>query len=204
MYRIGVDIGGTKIAVGVFDAEKQLIASEKYYIAEAGDLPSFIKNSVERLCGGRGISLKELAACGAAVPGTVDGEGRKIIKAPNIKALSENFARDLELQLGFPVKLVQDSRAAAWGEYVAGYGQGKSSVVCVTLGTGIGTGIVLSGKVYDGGLGCAGELGHTPWRKTGDPAAAEKTAVWKNTTREAGWTSPRRNYWAGEKLRQTC
>ena len=73
MYRIGVDIGGTKIAVGVFDAEKQLIASEKYYIAEAGDLPSFIKNSVERLCGGRGISLKELAACGAAVPGTVDG-----------------------------------------------------------------------------------------------------------------------------------
>lgn len=130
--------------------------------------------------------------------------GQKIIKAPNIKALSENFARDLELQLGFPVKLVQDSRAAAWGEYVAGYGQGKSSVVCVTLGTGIGTGIVLSGKVYDGGLGCAGELGHTPWRKTGDPAAAEKTAVWKNTAREAGWTSPRRNYWAGEKLRQTC
>ena len=59
MYRIGVDIGGTKIAVGVFDAEKQLIASEKYYIAEAGDLPSFIKNSVERLCGGRGISLKD-------------------------------------------------------------------------------------------------------------------------------------------------
>ena len=58
MYRIGVDIGGTKIAVGVFDAEKQLIASEKYYIAEAGDLPSFIKNSVERLCGGRGISIQ--------------------------------------------------------------------------------------------------------------------------------------------------
>ena len=48
MYRIGVDIGGTKIAVGVFDAEKQLIASEKYYIAEAGDLPSFIKNAGER------------------------------------------------------------------------------------------------------------------------------------------------------------
>ena len=174
MYRIGVDIGGTKIAVGVFDAEKQLIASEKYYIAEAGDLPSFIKNSVERLCGGRGISLKELAACGAAVPGTVDGEGRKIIKAPNIKALSENFARDLELQLGFPVKLVQDSRAAAWGEYVAGYGQGKSSVVCVTLGTGIGTGIVLSGKVYDGGLGCAGELGHTPVAENGRPCGCGK------------------------------
>lgn len=161
MYRIGIDIGGTKINIGLFeDCEKKLIAHKKIYIADITDLSENIKTVVYELCSENDVNSDEIASCGVGIPGTVSADGKNIIKAPNIEILDKDTATKLEMVLNVPVKLVQDSRAAAWGEYLCGGAVGADTAVCVTLGTGIGTGIVMNGAIYNGALGCAGELGH--------------------------------------------
>lgn len=168
MYRLGVDIGGTKINIGLFDAEtKNIIANKKGYLSEITDICEYIKNTTDYLCKQKDIKAENIVSCGIGIPGTVSNDGKKILKVPNISILTEDIATKLENLLNIPVRVIQDSRAAAWGEYMCGGAQGAKSVVCVTLGTGIGTGIVVDGKIYDGALGCAGEIGHLPIEENG-------------------------------------
>ena len=167
MYRLGVDIGGTKVNVGIIDANNQLLGTRRRYIKEIQDFTSAVRELTDELCGELGIAKEEIVSFGVGVPGTVSADGRRLLKAPNISILSETIVEELEKELSLPGILVQDSRAAAWGEYVCGGGAGAKSVVCITLGTGIGTGVVLDGKIYAGSLGSAGELGHIPVREGG-------------------------------------
>ncbi len=161
MYKIGIDIGGTKINTGIFcSSAKKLIANKKTYVKNIDNLSVHIRETINELCKENNINPKEILSCGIGIPGTVSSDGKKIIKVPNISILSSDIVDLLENELKVPVSCVQDSRAAAWGEYLCGGGIGSNSVVCVTLGTGIGTGIVIDGKIYSGALGCAGELGH--------------------------------------------
>lgn len=160
MYRIGIDIGGTKINVGLFD-EKKLIESKKEYIQNIKALSEYVKQVVAELAATHGVSVNEIVSCGIGIPGTVSEDGRHILKAPNIDLLSDGLVEELEETLHIPVGLIQDSRAAAWGEYLVCEKKPKT-LVCITLGTGIGTGIVIDGRIYHGALGAAGELGHLP------------------------------------------
>lgn len=161
MYKVGIDIGGTKINTGIFfSGEKKLIASKKTYVKNVDNLSVHIRETINELCKENNIDPKGILSCGIGIPGTVSADGKKILKVPNISILSADIACELEKELKMPVNCVQDSRAAAWGEYLCGGGRESNSVVCVTLGTGIGTGIVLDGKIYSGALGCAGEIGH--------------------------------------------
>ena len=162
MYRIGIDIGGTKANIGLFNSQKELIAHSKLYIKDIVDPLKDIKTVIEELCKNNGTNYSEIASCGVGIPGTISDDGKRILKLPNISILSEEFGINLENELNIPVTLLQDSRAAAWGEYLCGGGKGANTVVCLTLGTGIGTGIILNGEIYNGSLGCAGEMGHIP------------------------------------------
>ncbi len=175
MYRLGIDIGGTKINLGILNGDNELLGNKKVYIRDIKNLADTIKVQVEMLCGELGIQRSELKSCGIGVPGTVSEDGRHLIKAPNIRILSENVVVDMEKALGIPTVMVQDSRAAAWGEYQCGSGKGAKTVVCITLGTGIGTGIVLDGKIYNGALGSAGEMGHIPVCEKGRSCGCGKT-----------------------------
>ena len=161
MYRVGIDIGGTKINIGLFNG-KQLIEVKKLYISDISDICNDIEFVVDDICKEKKIGRNEIAFCGVGIPGTVNDEGTRIIKAPNISILGADFRNEIERKLNMPVRFIQDSRAAAWGEYLCGGGRGYSNIVCVTLGTGIGTGIILNGKIYNGPLGFSGELGHLP------------------------------------------
>lgn len=168
MYKIGIDIGGTKMTIGIFSvADRCLKKSTKLYIKDVDNVFLEIKREIENLTNICDIKYSDIESVGIGIPGTVSNDGKKIIKVPNISILTKNFASELEECLKIPVKMVQDSRAAAWGEYLCGGGQGFGTVVCVTLGTGIGTGIVMNGKIFSGALGCAGELGHLPAVKDG-------------------------------------
>ena len=161
MYKIGIDIGGTKINTGIFDADtKCIIKYKKSYTADIGDLSEYINKTVGMLCKESNINPKGIESCGIGIPGTVSEDGKKVIKTTNTNIVFDDIVKKTEAVLDIPVKLVQDSRAAAWGEYLCGGGKGTKSLVCVTLGTGIGTGIVLNGEIYNGALGCAGEMGH--------------------------------------------
>lgn len=169
MYKLGLDIGGTKINIGILDSDYQLLAVKKLYISEVFDPLSQIRSATQELCCKCGIPYQDIISCGVGVPGTVSADGKTLIKAPNISILSEDFAIKLEKELGMPVFMMQDSRAAALGEYLCGAGRGAKTLVCITLGTGVGSGIVIDGKIYNGALGAAGEIGHIPVVVNGRP-----------------------------------
>ena len=173
MYHVGVDIGGTKINIGIVDDDVNVIAKRKLYISELPDIVSDIAGTVLHMLDENSISKNLISSIGAGIPGTVSADGRRIIKAPNL-CVPDELALELEEFLGIPVKLLLDSRAAAYGEFAAGAGKGAKTLMCITLGTGIGTGIVIDGRIYSGALGCAGEIGHTPVKKDGRPCGCGK------------------------------
>ncbi|MBQ9131973.1 MAG: ROK family protein [Clostridia bacterium] len=174
MYRLGLDIGGTKINIGVLNKKNQLIATKKLLVSAISNAAKDIKQAVLDLCNKKEIPFDRFICCGVGVPGTVSADGKTLIKAPNIAVLSPDFATLLEAELGIPVTMVQDSRAAAWGEYLCGGGKGAKTLICITLGTGIGTGLVIDGAIYHGALGAAGELGHVPVVENGRPCGCGK------------------------------
>ena len=173
MYRIGIDIGGTKTNIGIFSGNT-LVANKKVLNAGVNDLPASIKETLDELCAAINIGAHELVSCGVGIPGTVSEDGKRILKAPNISLLTEDFVERLESLLHLPVKMIQDSRAAAWGEYKCGLSGEANTLICIALGTGIGTGLVVDGKIYNGALGSAGELGHTPIKNGTRPCGCGK------------------------------
>lgn len=174
MSKLGIDIGGTKIALGLLDDDNRLIASRKLVVAEITDLIDALVDTIREICVECGAEPREIISCGIGIPGTVSRDGRTFLKIPNLSMLAPDFTDRMEAALGVPTRLIQDSRAAAWGEYRCGGGVGASTLLCITIGTGIGTGIVMDGNIVHGGLGTAGELGHVPVRDGGRPCGCGK------------------------------
>lgn len=130
---------------------------------------------------------------GIGAPGVVDGEKGVVRSSGNLGWENKPLAEDLSAMLGIPVTLANDANAAAYGEYVCGAGKQYNSVVLITLGTGVGSGIVLNGKLYEGNEGAGAELGHEVIRFGGEKCAcgrrgcfeayASATALIKQTKR---------------------
>lgn len=108
---------------------------------------------------------------GIGAPGVVDGEKGVVRSSGNLGWENKPLAEDLSAMLGIPVTLANDANAAAYGEYVCGAGKQYNSVVLITLGTGVGSGIVLNGKLYEGNEGAGVELGHEVIRFGGEKCA---------------------------------
>lgn len=168
MYKLGIDIGGTKVKIGIL-ADNNVIASKKIYVGDIGKVDFFGNIAKEALSfiNSEKIDTSKIEFCGVGVPGTVDAKNRIAVKLPNLGIYNVNGAKIIEKMLHIPTALVQDSRAAAWAEYCVGVGKSYNTILCLTLGTGIGTGIVIDGKIFDGGLGFAGEIGHNVVVKNG-------------------------------------
>ena len=165
MFTCGIDIGGTKVMIGFVDQDKNIVFSRKYYEPKGitqQDFTAWLTETFRQACTEAGISTEQIEFCGMGVPGTVSQDGRVAVKIPNLGWENYPVAAEFEAETGIPAALVQDSRAGAWGEYMAGAGRGYQTVVCITLGTGIGTGLVINGAIHHGALLCAGEIGHTP------------------------------------------
>jgi glucokinase len=103
------------------------------------------------------------------VPGTADYKTGLVEYCPNLGWEDVPAGEIFKKNLGVDVSISQDSRLAAWAEYLLGAGRGFNSIICVTVGTGIGCGIVLDGKIFHGSMNTAGELGHSVFEKDGRP-----------------------------------
>lgn len=163
MPHIGVDIGGTAIKIGIADSEgivfrQTKIATEPVRGSRA--IVQSIIESIDRLLAASEFTRKDVDSIGLGVPGTTDDATGSVLYAPNLAWRNVRIVPDFEACFCAPVHLVQDTRAAAWAEHLIGAGRGLGSVAAVTLGTGIGCGLVLDGKLYKGPLNTAGELGH--------------------------------------------
>ncbi|MGI6265407.1 MAG: ROK family protein, partial [Acutalibacteraceae bacterium] len=164
MFRVGIDLGGTNIVAGVVDEEYRIVASAKKKTnlpRPAGeivrDMAAVVSEAVEKA----GLTMADIAHVGVGCPGTCNQETGIVEYSNNLRFDHLPLKALLEELTGKTVYIENDANAAALGEALAGAGQGAESCVCVTLGTGVGGGIVLNGQVY-GGFNYAGaELGHT-------------------------------------------
>lgn len=161
-YVFGVDVGGTTVKMGYFDIEGNLI--EKWEIPTRTDdkgvniIPDIAGSILVKLAQ-KDIDKKEVAGVGIGVPGPVKEDGTVLV-AVNLGWDKRNTNEQLEDLLGIPVKTANDANVAALGEMWRGGGQGYEDVVAVTLGTGVGGGVIIGGKVIAGSNGAGGEIGH--------------------------------------------
>ena len=155
---IGVDVGGTKVLGGVVDISGKIIKSIRV------DTPREGGTAVTRAIAGVVKELADefsLSKAGIAVPGYVSSDRQTVLGIPNIKNWHEfNLRNDLYDLLKFETIVENDANAAAWAEYRFGSGIGEKTVIILTIGTGLGGGIVVDGELYRGANGTAAEFGH--------------------------------------------
>lgn len=154
---IGVDVGGTKVAAGVVNEYGRIVEKLKRFTpaASPGGTISVIAGVVNELLG-----RYEIEAVGIGAAGFVDQTRSTVLFAPNLAWRDEPVKKLVEERIGRPVVVENDANAAAWAEAKLGAARGLQQVMLITVGTGIGAGIVLDGKLYRGRFGSAGEPGH--------------------------------------------
>lgn len=172
MYNIGIDLGGTNIAVGLVDQDLNLV----YQTSRPTDLPKTperladdIHALVVEMLAERGLTEQDVGCAGIGIPGTVNQAEGTVEYANNFGFDNVPFVRLLQERFACPLLAANDAGAAAWGEYLAGCGKGAKSMVAVTLGTGVGGGIILNGRLWGGCNAAAGELGHMVLHTGGRP-----------------------------------
>ncbi len=173
MFRIGIDLGGTNIAVG--------IVNEKYEIVHEGSTPTRAERDVEeivadmsdfckKLVSEAGLSLADIEAVGMAIPGTVNTASGVVEYANNVHFFNYPMVERFGKLFGNKnIYIGNDANVAAVGEMVAGSGKGAKSLVLITLGTGVGGGVVIDGRLLTGSFFGGAELGHTVIEYNGRP-----------------------------------
>ena len=153
----GIDVGGTKIAGGVVD-ENGTILEELQVESPATDVPA-IEEAIEKLV--TELSTRHpIAAVGVGAAGYIDKDRAVVLFAPNLAWRDLDLKADLEATLALPVVVENDANAAAWGEFQFGAGHDVEDLLLVTVGTGVGGGVVLDGALYRGAFGVGAEIGH--------------------------------------------
>ncbi|MDQ1538510.1 MAG: glucokinase [Actinomycetota bacterium] len=154
---IGLDIGGTKISGGVIDRDGKILAKARRN-TPALDPAAIIQEAASLT---RELSAEhKVEAVGVACAAYINREGSTVYFSPNLAWRDEPLQQRLEAALDLPVTIENDANAAAWGEFRFGVAAGASNMVMVTVGTGIGGGIVVDGVLMHGAFGVAAELGH--------------------------------------------
>ncbi len=164
-YAIGIDLGGTNIKGGVCDRQGRLLVRRSIETqAEQGSqhVLGRIAGLVDELLQEADLTCQQVAAVGVGAPGPMSRQEGVIHQAPNLPGFVHFPMRDRLAELiGLPVVLENDANAAAFGEFTAGAGRQVRDMVMLTLGTGIGGGVVLDGRLWRGRFDNAGEVGHT-------------------------------------------
>ena len=163
MYRVGIDLGGTNIAVGVVSEDLKIVgrANIKTNAPRPADLIlADMAKAVDLAIADAGITKDDVKSVGVGTPGTVNKNNGYIEYANNLDFVNVPAKEMLEKLIGLPVYLDNDANCAALGEALAGAGNGCKNFVAITLGTGVGSGIIIDGKIVSGVNFAAGEMGH--------------------------------------------
>ncbi len=172
MYQIGIDIGGTNIKLGLLDEALELVAhsSVPFPHTTAEDMAGTVGAGVRALLQAHGAALEAVESVGAVVPGSIDASGETVIDAHNLDFHDVPLRRLLEAQFpGIPVRIANDANGAALAELYRGAFVGCRTAVLLTLGTGLGGGIILGGRMFNGGMNHGVELGHAYLVDGGEP-----------------------------------
>jgi glucokinase len=161
---LGIDLGGTKTLTAVVDPQGEMLSSDESMTPAAEERETLIEsilNSAHRALQQANIIISEISAIGIGAAGISNPEAGILFSSPNLPRLRNVLLRDImQERLGKKTFLINDASAAALGEFHFGAARSARSFIYITLGTGIGGGIVIDGKIYTGAIGAAGEVGH--------------------------------------------
>ncbi|MCR5141345.1 MAG: ROK family glucokinase [Ruminococcus sp.] len=163
-YYIGIDLGGTNIKAGVVSEDFEIVAKAtcKTNLPRPAedickDMAAVALEAVDKA----GLSLDDIEAVGIGTPGTANSADGIIEYSNNLGFLDFHVVELMKTFIDKPCYVENDANAAAYGEYVAGAAKGANNAVCITLGTGVGGGIIIDGKIYSGSNFAGAEIGHT-------------------------------------------
>ena len=181
MYYVGIDLGGTNIAAGLVSEDAKILAdmsiptrAERTWQEIVADMADLSKKVIEKA----GVDISDVKGVGIGCPGSIDNENGICTYSNNLKMENADIRTEFQKHLDLPVNLENDANAAALGEYMVN-GQGATSYVFVTLGTGIGGGIVLGGKIFRGHNGAGAEIGHTVIVSDGTECTCGRLGCWE-------------------------
>ena len=163
-YYIGIDLGGTNIAAGVVSSDFKILSKVSVPTARprpcreiCADMAAVALKAVEEA----GLSVDDIESVGIGAPGTVNSETGTIEYSNNLDFYNEPVADYIKEHIALPVYVENDANAAAYGEFIAGSARNVHNAVCITLGTGVGGGIIIDDKIYSGFNFAGAEIGHT-------------------------------------------
>ena len=182
MYKIGIDLGGTGIRVGVVDACGTLAASASTPTRAALGPEQVLDDMAQCVMNGlnfSGIGPEECIGIGIGAPGNCDAETGTVRSAHNLGWENVPVSEMLRRRLGLPVFLANDADCAALGESIFGAARGCGSALLITLGTGVGGGYILDGKIRSGRRSLGGEFGHMCVVENGEPCTCGQRGCWE-------------------------
>ena len=198
MYYLGIDLGGTNIAAGIVNEKFEIVKKKSTPTLANRDGKLIIKDMAElcrSLIADCGLTLKDIAYAGIATPGTANSETGVVEYANNLPFKNFPIADLLKEYLGIEkVYIENDANAAAKAEAIAGAAKGAKYSVMITLGTGLGGGIVLDGKVYSGFNHAGAELGHIVIQKDGKQCSCGRRGCWETYSSATGLANMTREH----------
>lgn len=182
MYKLGIDLGGTNIVAGVVDENYKIVATAKRKTdcprpadAIVDDMAATALEAIEAA----GLKKEDIDAAGVGSPGAIDPVNGVVCYANNLGFFGVPMAQMLKERTGIDFYIENDANAAAYGEFVAGAGVGAKNFIMITLGTGVGGGIIIDGKIYSGSNYAGGELGHTVISMDGEMCSCGRQGCWE-------------------------
>ena len=182
MYRVGIDLGGTNIVAGVVNDRHEIVAFAKCKTAcprpseeIVADMARMTREAVKKA----GITMDEVKGVGVGSPGVCNKDTGVVERAANLGFENLPICAILSEMLGKKVYIENDANAAALGEFIAGAAKDVESCVCITLGTGVGGGVIIDGKVFAGSNFAGTELGHTVIVVDGEPCSCGRRGCWE-------------------------
>lgn len=169
-FYVGVDIGGTNIKLGVIDSAGNIIKKSKFSIEDDTTFSVVIAKIIDNINEIiSDIPIELVGGIGLGIPGLIDTKNGLVVCSGNLNWTNEDVLTPLKNAFSYPIKIANDANVAALGEAKFGVGKAYSTSVFITLGTGVGSGIIIDGKIYDGNLGAGAELGHMVIEANGRP-----------------------------------
>ena len=183
MYRVGIDLGGTNIVAGVINENYEIIAKDECKTAiprPENDICESMAEVTRKAVKKAGLTMDDIEAVGIGVPGAVNPKTGVVEYSANLLFHNWEIVKMMKEKLDDKKVLIEnDANAAAYGEFLAGSAKGAKNAVAITLGTGVGGGIIINGKIYTGSNYAGAELGHMVIVKDGKECGCGRHGCWE-------------------------
>ncbi len=182
MLYLGIDLGGTNISTGIVDENGNILVKASTPTIKGRDAEDILDDMAElskKLMNELNVTEKDIEAIGVGLPGMIDKKKGISIYANNLKFNNTNIVEEMQKRIDLPCYIENDANCAAIGENVCGVAYGNENLIYITIGTGLGAGIIINGKVFDGSFGGGGEAGHMVIVAEGEECTCGRKGCWE-------------------------